>query len=305
MRGFRGAGRGLVAGLLVGGLAAGCAGVGGPGLERTEPLSAVAPGHLADEVAQRSDDDCSQQLHEQLVAGRRVDGDCDATSSGAARATILQNGVRFGVVAHRDIALDRVRMRLSEARLCRGWPMPRDADDGIVLHDSDAQRSGCILRPYRGQLSITAVDARGQRHQALVVQADRDGVAAFEFSELDAALRATFDQGLDAYAWLELGESAWAGTLHLDRLRGYLADWHFVWVSKGRGSAALFARRHRSHPRGPDAAAYAVEARVVRQREDYDAVAQGRMSPSVFLERHVWSPFRRAVEGLRVTEAQP
>ena len=181
--------------------------------------------------------------------------------------------------------------------------MPRSAEEGTVLHETDAERSGCVLRPYEGELSITAVDAEGRRHRALIVQASRDGVASFDFSEIDAALRATFSRGLDSYDWLELGETAWAGTVHLDRLRGYLADWHFVWVAKGRGSVGLFAERHPSHARGPDAKAYAVEARVVRQREDFVAVEAGKMSTSEFLEQHVWSPFRRAVEQLRVTES--
>ena len=61
------------------------------------------------------------------------------------------------------------------------------------------------------------------------------------------------------------------------------------------------AERHADHPRGPDADAMALEARIDRQRQDFDAVSEGKMTASAFLERHVWSPFRRAVEDLSVT----
>jgi hypothetical protein len=187
-------------------------------------------------------------------------------------------------------------MRLSEAMLCRGWPLPDAA--GQVLHPTDAQRAGCVLRPYRGKVTVSAVSIDGARHDVLELTADRDGRVAFEFSEADAALRADTDVGLDGYARLELGASAWAGAVDLDKLRAFLADWHFAWVSRGRGSAALFARRHGEHPRTADAEAFAVEARVVRQEEDFHAVAEGRMEPVAFLQRHVWSPFRRAVQAL-------
>ena len=74
-------------------------------------------------------------------------------------------------------------------------------------------------------------------------------------------------------------------------------------LSRGRGSAALFAKRHGEHPRRADAEAFAVEARVARQEEDFNAVAEGRMEPVAFLQRHVWSPFRRAVQALLQGEA--
>ncbi len=282
----------------------GCAGLigrGGPVLERNEPLSAVAPAELAEQVAARAGETCGAQLRDQLLSGLADPGDCNATVSKAARATIVHNGVRFGIVDHRNVELDEVRLRLSDARLCTGWPLPLDERSGVVLHEQDAVRAGCMIRPYRGELALTAVDADGNRHHALTVEADRDGVATFEFAEVDASLRRTMGQGLDGYRWLELGETAWAGTINLERLRGFTADWHFVWVAKGRGSAALFAERHQEHERGPDAQAMALQARLDRQRQDFDAVAEGTMSASAFLDRHVWSPFRRAVEDLSVT----
>ncbi len=263
---------------------------------RPEPLPAVAPTALMAEAAARAGAACSTELRQQLRTGSRLDGECDATSSTATRRVVSGHGVRFGVVDHRDVSLARVRMRLSEGLLCRGWPLPERS--GQVLHTTDAQRAGCILRPYRGPVTLSAVTMDGRRHRVLQLEADRDGRVSFEFSEADAALREATDTGLDSYARLEVGASAWAGVVDLVRLRSFLADWHFTWVKQGRGSAALFAKRHGTHPRGRDAQTYAVEARVVRQEADYNAVAEGRMEPVSFLQRHVWSPFRHAVEQL-------
>ncbi len=278
-----------------------CAGMGGPVAERHEPLSAAAPSDLADQVAARAGAACGASLHDQLLRGQAVAGDCSAVESRAARATIVQNGVRFGVVDHREVELDAVRLRLSEARSCKGWPLPVEDGQGVVLHQRDVDRAGCMIRPYKGQLVLTAVDAEGQRHQAATLEVDRDGLVDFEFAEVDASLRRNVGRGLDTYAWLELGETAWAGTINLGRLRSFTADWHFQWVARGRGSAALFAERHAEHPRGADAQAMALEARLDRQRQDFDAVSEGKMTASAFLDRHVWSPFRRAVEELSIT----
>ncbi|MGH1343040.1 MAG: hypothetical protein ACRBN8_15880 [Nannocystales bacterium] len=286
---------------MLGLLASACAGMGGPVVERHEPLSAVAPYELADQVAARAGEECGETLREQLLSGRAEPGDCNAVESSAARMTILHNGVKFGVVEHRDVELDRVRLRLGEAGLCKGWPLPIDDDAGVVLHGRDADRAGCLVRPYRGALVLTAIAANGVRHQAAMLDVDKNGEVVFEFAAVDASLRRAVGQGLDAYAWLELGETAWAGTINLERMRGFLADWHFVWVARGRGSAALFAERHAEHAHGPDAQEMALQARLDRQREDFDAVSEGTLTASAFLERHVWSPFRHAVEELSVT----
>lgn len=281
--------------------ASACAGMGGPLAERHEPLSAVAPAELAEQVAARAGEDCGEALRDQLLSGRAEAGVCNAVESAAARVTILHNGVKFGIVEHRDVELDSVRLRLSEAGLCKGWPLPIEDDAGVVLRGRDADRAGCLVRPYRGSLVLTAIDADGNRHQAAMLDVDKDGEVVFEFAVLDASLRRAVGQGLDDYAWLELGETAWAGTINLGRMRGFIADWHFVWVARGRGSAALFAERHGEHLRGPDAQAMALRARLERQRQDFDAVSEGKMTATAFLERHVWSPFRQAVEELTVT----
>ncbi len=261
-----------------------------------EPLPAIAPRELAAEAAVRADDGCRVAVREQLRTGVRRPGACDATELEAARRVVTAHGVRFGVVDHRKVDLAKVRMRLSEAVLCRGWPLPETP--GHALHPTDAQQAGCVLRPYRGRMKLTAVAHDGARRDVMELQVDRSGVVEFEFAELDAALRAAEQPGLDAWARLELGASAWAGAVDLVKLRAFLADWHFAWVSRGRGSAALFAKRHGAHPRRADAEAFAVEARVVRQEEDFNAVTEGRMEPVAFLQRHVWSPFRRAVQAL-------
>ena len=294
---MRAHGRWALGAILAAFCAPGCA-TQAPGVRagRAEPLPPVAPSSLAAEAAARAGEGCATQLRHQLKVGARQHGDCDATSSQATRRVVSSHGVRFGVVDHRDVNLARVRMSLSEGILCRGWPLPEKR--GEVLRANDAQRAGCILRPYRGPVTVTAVTMEGERHEVLRLQADRDGRVSFEFSDADAALRADTKRGLDGYARLEVGASAWAGSVDLRRLRAFLADWHFAWVKKGRGSAALFAKRHGEHPRGEDAEAYAVEALVVRQEEDFNAVNEGRMGPTSFLQRHVWSPFRHAVESL-------
>lgn len=286
---------------MLGIFASACAGMGGPLVERHEPLSAVAPSDLADQVAARAGEDCGEALRGQLLSGQAETGACNAVESAAARVTILHNGVKFGIVEHRDVELDRVRLRLSEAGLCKGWPLPIEDNSGVVLHGRDADRAGCVVRPYRGSLVLTAIDVEGTRHQAAMLDVDKDGEVVFEFAAVDASLRRTVGHGLDAYEWLELGETAWAGTINLERMRGFIADWHFVWVARGRGSAALFAERHGGHARGADAQEMALQARLDRQRQDFDAVAEGKMTASAFLERHVWSPFRQAVEELSVT----
>jgi hypothetical protein len=288
-------------GLLVVFVASGCAGRDRERFVRPEPLPAIAPRELVAEAAVRADDGCRSDLRRQLKTGARSLGECDATVSQAAARVVSAHGVRFGVVDHRKVELARVHLRVSEAVLCRGWPLPDVA--GRVLDTLDAQRAGCVLRPYRGKLTVSAVSNAGARRRVLELHADRDGLVGFEFSEIDAALRAETDVGLDAYARLEIGASAWAGTVDLAKLREFLADWHFAWVSRGRGSAALFAKRHGQHPRRADAEAFAVEARVVRQEADFHAVTQGRMEPVAFLQRHVWSPFRRAVQALLQGEA--
>lgn len=279
-------------------VAPGCATVTAPVSSPQEPLSAIAPAELAREAGRRSRPACREATREQLSSGVRRPGDCDATTSRAARAVVFAHGVRFGVVDHRNVDLARVRMRVSEAVLCRGWPLP---EEGRVLRLPDIDRAGCLIRPYHGEVQLNAVDHDGERHRIATLTADRDGYVGFDFAAADAALRDVGLEGLDGARWLEVGHSAWAGTVDLGRLRGFLADWHFAWVSSGRGSAALWAKRHEAHPRHPDAEAFAVEARVRRQQRDYDAVTEGDVPPSYFLQRHIWSPFRRAVEDIVVS----
>lgn len=259
-----------------------------------EPLSWVAPEQLASELSARAGEHCAADLRRQVASGQREAGDCDAVTSTAARRLVLAHGVRFGIVDYRSVALTTANFRVSQAMLCHGWPLP--SAPGEVLRTADGNEAGCLMRPYTGDVAVVAVDRKGERHHVFALAADRDGMLRLEFSAVDAALRDSTTAGLDDYLWLELGQSAWVGTIDLDAFRGYLADWHFAWVSKGRGSAALFAKRHGAHPRGSQAQALAIQARVQRQERDFLAVVEGRMEPASFLRRHVWSPFRRAVE---------
>jgi hypothetical protein len=161
----------------------------------------------------------------------------------------------------------------------------------------DVGRAGCRVRPYHGTVSIAAVGGDGSRVEGIMeLPTDRDGRIELAYADADASLRALGLGGLDGFARLELGRGAWAGTIDLNRLRRFLAQWHYRWVIRGRGHAGLLALRHREHEHASQMEALALEARMARQQNDYRAVLTGRMSASSFLERHVWSPFRHAVE---------
>lgn len=274
----------------------------GPVREHREPRAAeVDRAILVQVLAEHPPGSCVELVEAELREGRPREGTgCDRTRREIARALSVARQ-RFGIVEHRHVDLVGMRFRLGVGRSCRRWPLRRRDD---VLDAIDARDAGCRVSPYRGVVTIHAVDPQGRRHPVGSSRTDRDGYLRLELSDLDAAVRgdegseAYALQGLDAFVRLELGRDGWAGSVDLVRLRGFLADWHFRWIAQGRGVPALFAVRHPEHPHGPDAEAMAVEARVQRQEEDYQAVIDGRLPAGAFLQRHVWSPFRRAVEQL-------
>lgn len=203
-----------------------------------------------------------------------------------------------GVLEHRDVNLHRIRLQLGHGRACRLSELSDAAGDDGVLEGGEAGRAGCMVRLYRGVLPVYAV-ARGgtQREQVLTPRADGDGFVDLEFAEVDAVLAARGAGRLDDYERLELGTGAWAGTINLDRLRGFLSQWHYQWAKQGRGALGLFVARHPEHPKSTEAEAMVIQDRIARQERDYEKVKAGQMTASEFLERHVWSPFRRAVAG--------
>jgi len=202
---------------------------------------------------------------------------------------------RFGVVLHRRVDLTTARVVVALASGCREWPTPRR---GNVLAEHDVLASGCRMRPYRGALSIVLVAADGRRVDDVRVHADREGVVRFRFADIDAQLRERGLGTLDDYVRLEAGHDGWAGRFDLERLRGFLADWHLTWVRRGRGSPALFALRHRAHPRAQLASDLAVESNLARQQRDFVSVERGILPPASFLDRYVWSPMRHSVESM-------
>jgi hypothetical protein len=200
---------------------------------------------------------------------------------------------RIGVVSRREVALDRLEMRLSEARRCPRKSLP--AGEGGVVKASAADHAGCRLYAYRGTLPVFAVAEDGEAVEVLSLQASLDGEIELPFARVDATLRATEAGTLDDYQRLLIGTDAWAGEVDLVRLRQFLAQWHFRWVSRGRGSPGLFAVRNPDQPSAREAQQWSVDARLRRQDKDFRQVEAGEMSPETFLERHIWSPYRDAV----------
>lgn len=202
---------------------------------------------------------------------------------------------RFGIVLHRRVDLIGARLVVEQASGCREWPT---SQRGHILAEFDGLAAGCRLRPYRGDLALVLVAADGRRVEVTRVRADREGVVQLRFADIDMVARERGLGTLDDWAALEVGHDGWAGRFDLVRLRGFLADWHFSWVKRGRGTPALFALRHREHPRSQVAFDLAVEASLARQQRDYAAVERGILPPATFLDRYVWSPMRHSVESM-------
>ena len=204
-------------------------------------------------------------------------------------AACATNGAR----AHRFIQSQRVdlvgiRSTLGVARGCKDR---LDASRALRRREVDGAR--CRTRRYRGTVAIIPVDGTGQHGPVIAELPVDDGAFHLEFADLERLV--------DDPRWtrVELGHQAWAGVVHLDRLRHFRWQWHRAWVSNGRGSAGLFLAIHPDEPVTTPMEALAVEDRLLRQEADYVQVARGRLSAERFLARHVWSPFRESVRQLR------
>lgn len=242
---------------------------------------------------------CRDAARQELEQGWHLPGadECARAREEVGRRLVRQRPrSRFGVVDHRHVDLVRVRLRLSTAGTCRDWPLRRPESSSLT--SVDAAKHGCRLRPYRGPISLDVIaDERTiDLEHVLHLRTDRDGYVEVAFADIDAALRSLGAGGLDDFIRLELGHEAWAGGIDLRRLRALLAEYHYRWVKQGRGSPALFLHRHGERGRGDDAHALALEARLARQERDLALIDEGRLSPRAFIDRHVWSPFRRLVE---------
>ena len=248
---------------------------------------------------------CHETARRELELGQRLSeaGDgCDAVRAELGRRLTREHRrARFGVVDHRRVDLVRVRLRLSTAAGCRRWPLRRAASSSLT--PVEASRHGCRLRPYRGAIDLTVfADGVATPIDAVDLRTDGDGMVELAFSDIDAALRSSGAGSLDDYDRLEIGRDGWAGAVELERWRALAAEYHYRWVERGRGSPALFLHRHRERARAEDAHALALEARLARQEHDLALVQEGLLTPRAFIERHVWSPFRRMVERM-ITES--
>jgi hypothetical protein len=210
--------------------------------------------------------------------------------------------VRVGVVDARDVHLDHLDLRLSEARRCPRARLP--APDGGVVTASAASRAGCRLYPFRGRLGVFVERPGEPPVRVMTLHTDHEGRVRLDYARVDVALRAVGDAGLHAHRRLLLGTDAWAGTVDLDALRTFLANWHLEWVSRGRGSPALFVARHPHHPDAARAQRMADAVSLARQREDFERVQAGEMTPAAFLQRHVRSPYRRAALAMLLGETK-
>lgn len=197
-----------------------------------------------------------------------------------------------GWVKTQRVDLVALRVQLEVATGCRERPEP--ADQSSVLRRPQILAAQCRSSPFEGELPVYGVAHDGTRTPRLFSLAVTSGAVSLRFVDLEATLDA-MEVPPGALASLELGEEAWAGTVQLERLEAFLARWHFHWVARGRGSAALFIAAHPAQSDQTQAGAMAVEAELARQERDYLDVGTGRLSARAFLERHLWSPYRASV----------
>lgn len=246
---------------------------------------------------------CKETLEQELRAGRRSGPLCAMQRDRVLAALAkLEPRAAFGVVVQHRSTPQGATLILALARRCKRWPLQHP--DRTVLNVADLQGARCHVERFSGPLSITARGRDGLRHEAIVdVIVSAEGHAVIDYAALDDAFKRLGFSGLDAFERLELGPGAWAGELDLARLRTALADAHFSWIARGRGVPALFAVRHPGHARVDEARAWAVEARLERERQDYRAVTRGDLAIQEFLERHPTSGLIEAthVRGLEAS----
>jgi hypothetical protein len=270
------------------------------GAGAAEGASAGEPRSFAPRAQERAEilDDVGPRCRasaERTLRGGAGDRSCARDTMRAGRRRLRHAPTRFGVVVHRKVDLVGARLVVAQASGCREWPT---SSRGPILGEVDALAAGCRLRPYRGELALVVTDAGGRRAEVARVHADREGVVRFRFADVDLAVREHGLGTLDDWTAIDAGHDGWGGRFDLRRLRGFLADWHFSWVRRGRGSPALFALRHRDHPRSDLAVDLALDASLARQQRDFASVERGVLPPATFLDRYVWSPMRHSVESM-------
>jgi hypothetical protein len=267
-----------------------------------DPFGQPVPDAYLDRALAGSSSACREPLRAAFERGDRP-SECTADRRLVARELAKQVHREFGFVDQRAVDLRGVSLIVVRARRCSEWPLR--APGYAVLTRPEVQAAGCRFVRYTGPLEVTAFESDGTSYPGIIELEAEQGVARLSFSEADAVLRRHGFAGLDSFEELQIGRGGWAGTVNLRRLREFMAVWHFVWVVRGRGSPSLFAALHPDHPRVKDAEALAVEASLGRQERDYLAVARDEMSARRFLERYVWSPYRRSVAAMAGAPAIP
>ncbi|MDC0718684.1 hypothetical protein [Nannocystis bainbridge] len=286
---IRAAAWGAAAALFV---AAGCAGLGGrsrePGRNEVDPRVMAV-------VTARTSEPCRAALTTALAAGEQVTGTCAVMQTRAAQEALAATRQRsFGIVDRATVRLASMTLVLSQAHLCRRWPLRTPGQGSLDV--GGARLAGCNVRRYVGPVAVAVAAADGSVVQVMTVRSDEDGQAEVSFAEVDALLRARGRGGLGSFAELQVGREAWAARVELPALRTQLAEWHAAWVGLGRGSPGLFAALHPEDEAASGMRTRALEASLKRQAEDAAAVERGELSARRFLERHVWSPYRSLVE---------
>jgi hypothetical protein len=261
---------------------------------RREPHTPVAEPARIERARAQASVQCRDIVAAELAAGRRIDARCERDRQLATRSIVRDEHVVFGLVDRRTADLVGVRLSLAEARRCRGWLLRGPGRDRVG--EAEAERAGCRVVPYRGRVTITAITGDGRRAPGPALVTARDGELEIDLAALDEELRAGGGRGLDGYARLELGRGGWAGGIDLAVLRRFRADYHLAWVRAGRGAPGLHSVLHPDHARSDVVRSLALEAQLARQQRDFAALGRGELTPAAFLDRHVWSPLRRAVE---------
>lgn len=262
-----------------------------------EPQSSAAgePAQVVAGLSAACRDEVAAELREgEIVAADR----CGAERRAAQRRLLTAKRPRptFGLVERAREGLTRVLLVVSEARRCTYWPLRRT--DFPVLGIYEVKAADCAVRRYRGEVTLSAVRADGERvERVFVARADGDGRVEIDLLRVDASMRRRAQAGLDAYVRLELGAGGWAGAVDLTKMRAQLADLHAAWVQRGRGVPGLMVVRHPSHPSADRIRALALEAALKRQEADYRAVVAGELAARRFRERYPWSPYRQLLAG--------
>ncbi|MCY0988254.1 hypothetical protein OV203_14050 [Nannocystis sp. ILAH1] len=271
-------------------LVAGCARLGG-----REPVRGEVDPQVTAAVAARVPEPCRAAVAAAMTAGEQLAGQCATTQSRAAQEVLAATRQRsFGIVDRTTVRLASMGLVLSQAHLCRRWPLR--APGQASLDVGAARLAGCNVRRYVGPLAVSVRASDGTSLPVMTVRSDQDGQAEVSFAEVDALLRARGRGGLGSFTTLLVGRDGWAAHVDLPELRAQLAEWHATWVGRGRGSPALFAELHPDDEAAARMRTRALEASLKRQAEDAAAVDRGELSARRFLERHAWSPYRSLVE---------